>query len=125
VGTRVRVQVSRVDLDTRKIDFRMVREGEASKPTGGAPNSRRRGRGSDTPWAGEVSAQEELADIQEVDREVKRAGKAAGKGGKPSGKARTRVSLAATVSARPEAAPRSGKAAGKKVVSRKAPKVKR
>ena len=27
VGTRVRVQVSRVDLDGRKIDFRMVREG--------------------------------------------------------------------------------------------------
>ena len=28
VGSRVRVQVSRVDLDGRKIDFRMVREGE-------------------------------------------------------------------------------------------------
>ena len=28
VGARVRVQVSRVDLDGRKIDFRMVREGE-------------------------------------------------------------------------------------------------
>ncbi|QHI96987.1 ribonuclease R [Xylophilus rhododendri] len=28
VGTRVRVQVSRVDLDGRKIDFRLVREGE-------------------------------------------------------------------------------------------------
>ncbi len=29
LGTRVRVQVSRVDLDGRKIDFRLVREGEA------------------------------------------------------------------------------------------------
>jgi ribonuclease R len=28
LGTRVRVQVSRVDLDGRKIDFRLVREGE-------------------------------------------------------------------------------------------------
>jgi len=28
VGTRLRVQVSRVDLDGRKIDFRLVREGE-------------------------------------------------------------------------------------------------
>ena len=28
VGTRVRVQVSRVDLDGRKIDFRLVRDGE-------------------------------------------------------------------------------------------------
>ncbi len=29
IGTRVRVQVSRVDLDGRKIDFRLVHEGEA------------------------------------------------------------------------------------------------
>jgi ribonuclease R len=28
IGTRVRVQVSRVDLDGRKIDFRLVRDGE-------------------------------------------------------------------------------------------------
>ncbi len=28
IGTRVRIQVSRVDLDGRKIDFRLVREGE-------------------------------------------------------------------------------------------------
>ena len=31
VGSRVRVQVSRVDLDGRKIDFRMVREGETDQ----------------------------------------------------------------------------------------------
>jgi ribonuclease R len=31
VGARVRVQVSRVDLDGRKIDFRMVREGEGER----------------------------------------------------------------------------------------------
>jgi ribonuclease R len=31
VGGRVRVQVSRVDLDGRKIDFRMVREGEGDR----------------------------------------------------------------------------------------------
>lgn len=41
IGTRVRVQVSRVDLDGRKIDFRLVREGEdpavrAIKEKGGA-----------------------------------------------------------------------------------------
>jgi ribonuclease R len=29
LGTRVRVQVSRVDLDGRRIDFRLVQEGEA------------------------------------------------------------------------------------------------
>ena len=30
IGTRVRVQVSRVDLDGRKIDFRLVQDGDAS-----------------------------------------------------------------------------------------------
>jgi ribonuclease R len=127
VGTRVRVQVSRVDLDTRKIDFRMVREGaEPARPAGGQPNARRRGRGGDAARAPEGSAQEELADIQDADREVKRAGKVAGKGGKTSSKGRTRVSLAATVStARPEAGARPPKAAGKKAAGRKSTKPKR
>ena len=46
VGSRVRVQVSRVDLDGRKIDFRMVRDGEdeavqlrARRDKAGATNS--------------------------------------------------------------------------------------
>src|SRR5689334_1488644 len=45
IGTRVRVQVSRVDLDGRRIDFRLVREGEdlevramRDKGAGGAGN---------------------------------------------------------------------------------------
>jgi ribonuclease R len=43
IGTRVRVQVSRVDLDGRKIDFRLVHEGEelvgrAMKEKGVAPS---------------------------------------------------------------------------------------
>jgi ribonuclease R len=32
IGTRVRVQVSRVDLDGRKIDFRLVHEGQSLQP---------------------------------------------------------------------------------------------
>ncbi|MET0209791.1 MAG: RNB domain-containing ribonuclease, partial [Burkholderiaceae bacterium] len=57
IGTRVRVQVSRVDLDGRRIDFRLVREeedllGRAMKekgagPSGGAPtkaSTKRAGR---------------------------------------------------------------------------------
>ena len=36
IGTRVRVQVSRVDLDGRKIDFRLVRDGEELLPRNGA-----------------------------------------------------------------------------------------
>ncbi|MDO9416487.1 RNB domain-containing ribonuclease, partial [Pararhizobium sp.] len=44
IGTRVRVQVSRVDLDGRKIDFRLIREGEdlvsrAMKDKGAAPGN--------------------------------------------------------------------------------------
>jgi ribonuclease R len=97
VGTRVRVQVSRVDLDSRKIDFRMVREGAEPKQPAAAPG-RRKGRSAD---AGvEVSAQDELAEIRDHDREIKRSAKAV-KGGnlaiKGAGKGRVRVSVAATV----------------------------
>ena len=36
IGSRVRIQVSRVDLDGRKIDFRLVRDGETVRlPSGG------------------------------------------------------------------------------------------
>src|ERR1700710_1141527 len=47
VGSRVRVQVSRVDLDGRKIDFRMVREGEDD----GSTLRQRREKPSGTPAA--------------------------------------------------------------------------
>ncbi|MBT9611304.1 MAG: S1 RNA-binding domain-containing protein, partial [Aquabacterium sp.] len=111
VGTRVRVQVSRVDLDSRKIDFRMVREGaEPRQPS--AAGARRKGRTADA--GAEVSAQDELAEIRELDREVKRGGKAAkGGGGKPASKGRDRVSVAATVSGA-----RGSKAASKKAAGR-------
>jgi ribonuclease R len=61
VGTRVRVQVSRVDLDGRKIDFRMLREGEVE--------------GSKLPMRAEKprpqNAAEELAAVREADRLAK------------------------------------------------------
>jgi ribonuclease R len=50
IGSRVRVQVSRVDLDGRKIDFRLVKEGEelllqrAMKEKGVAPEAREGGK---------------------------------------------------------------------------------
>ena len=111
VGTRVRVQVSRVDLDARKIDFRMVREGAEPKQPAAAPG-RRKGRAADA--GAEVSAQDELADIRELDRDVKRSAKAA-KGGDPAakgGKGRARVSVGASVGAA------RGGAAGKKASGR-------
>ena len=60
VGARVRVQVSRVDLDGRKIDFRMVRDGE---PARASPR--------DKPHAG--AKIEQLSSVLETDREVKAA----------------------------------------------------
>jgi ribonuclease R len=62
VGVRVRVQVSRVDLDGRKIDFRMVREGEPERLL-----AKGRPERSDRP----ASAVEELAAVRDTDRTVK------------------------------------------------------
>jgi ribonuclease R len=59
VGSRVRVQVSRVDLDGRKIDFRMVRDGEDEA---GALRARR---------DKSATAAGELAAVKESDRAVK------------------------------------------------------
>ena len=75
VGTRVRVQVSRVDLDGRKIDFRIVREGDSDRAPakGDRPE---RGRAS--------SASGELAAVQGADRIAKAAARAAKGGGKGS-----------------------------------------
>jgi ribonuclease R len=80
VGARVRVQVSRVDLDARKIDFRLVKEGEDARPAVGAAKRRSREVSE-----GFGSAQEELAAIQIEDRAGKRAVRAQAKSGKTSG----------------------------------------
>ena len=74
VGTRLQVQVSRVDLDSRRIDFRLVRDAEPASPALRARGERARG----------ASAVDELLSVQEADR----AGKAAArqKSGKKAGK---------------------------------------
>ena len=78
VGTRVRVQVSRVDLDGRKIDFRMVREGENDRvPAKGERAERVRPSGAS-------GASIELATVQGADRIAKAAARAAKGGGKGS-----------------------------------------
>ena len=72
VGSRVRVQVSRVDLDGRKIDFRMVRDIDDDQLPAPARNS--------------GSAMQALKDVQAQDRAVKKskvkaaAGRGAGRG---------------------------------------------
>ena len=70
VGSRVRVQVSRVDLDGRKIDFRMVRDGEEDAAMVRAKRERTTDR--------HASAVAELASVKETNRAVKAAGKRKG-----------------------------------------------
>ena len=67
VGSKVHVQVSRVDLDARKIDFRLVQAGEAERLLA-------RGRRT-VGVAAPGSAREELAGLQQADREAKSAGR--------------------------------------------------
>ncbi|MFZ5520847.1 MAG: ribonuclease R [Pseudomonadota bacterium] len=77
VGARLRVQVSRVDLDSRKIDFRLVREGEDSRLARGPSRGARERTGS---------AQAELAAIKDADRQVKADKRSAGGHGKATAK---------------------------------------
>ncbi|UUZ66092.1 S1 RNA-binding domain-containing protein [Polaromonas sp. P1-6] len=79
IGTRVRVQVSRVDLDGRKIDFRLVHEGE--ELLGRAMKDKTGGH------AAELPAQERGAPRNAG---AKRAGKGAAKArAQPSARSRT------------------------------------
>ena len=135
VGSRVRVQVSRVDLDGRKIDFRMVREGQgsderpATKSRSKAKTERegRLARGAHAPGAARemaspldlsgdavdphgdapaLSAVEQLAALHLADRRARQAAKSAARSEKPASGA------AAAASAAPRgkrAAPKSGK----------------
>ena len=113
VGDRVRVQDSRVDLDSRKIDFRIVREGQG--PLGEATGrSKRRGSprdGARDSGEGFESAQAQLAEVQRRDREVKRGGKSAGRGSKKG--------AAPSLRAEQRAQQGGAKPAGKKAPSRK------
>jgi ribonuclease R len=68
-GTRLRVQVSRVDLDARRIDFRLVRDGleDAVPPRPG----RERGGRAGASAAGTSGAADELMSVRELDRAAK------------------------------------------------------
>ena len=83
IGTRVRVQVSRVDLDGRRIDFRLMRDGEDAAA---ALRNRRERRGEPGRSDGD-----ELAALKGADRAAKAAARSsakrpAGKGGARAGK---------------------------------------
>jgi ribonuclease R len=85
LGSRVRVQVSRVDLDGRKIDFRLIREGEVMR-VGGAPAS---GGQPATPGA-YVRLD---ADDRATGRPAKKGSKTAAKTSKKSAAERTQRNL--------------------------------
>ena len=95
-GSRLRVQVSRVDLDGRKIDFRLVREGEGERLL----SRGRRDKGVHAEAKGDAA--QALAAVQAQDRDLLRASRqrrqqggaagakraAAKAGGKPRGSKR-------------------------------------
>ncbi len=73
MGTRVRVQVSRVDLDGRKIDFRMVRDGEGERQ----PQRSKGAAAERAPGEKINTAAAELAAVKQADRLARGAAKAA------------------------------------------------
>ncbi len=80
IGTRVRVQVSRVDLDGRKIDFRLVREGE--ELVARAMKDKTGGRAVDEPERGSARREsDERGDKHGAKRSAQRTG---GRGGSAS-----------------------------------------
>ncbi len=99
IGSRVRVQVSRVDLDGRKIDFRLVREGEEltalrggkDRPAGAAGKASAKGTAKGAAnsadkrsprSAGDAAGERERSPIQALKASVKKAAAKAGRGGK-------------------------------------------
>lgn len=65
LGARLHVQVSRVDLDGRRIEFRLFREQEASRPSARVSKA-------SAPKAPAATAREQLRGVQEDERKLKR-----------------------------------------------------
>ena len=91
IGTRVQIQVSRVDLDGRKIDFRLVHPGEdlvprAMRDKGVTGESSSRASSKARPDKRMAAAERQRSPIQPLNASVKKA--AAKKGGKSVRKSR-------------------------------------
>jgi ribonuclease R len=97
IGSRVRIQVSRVDLDGRKIDFRLVREGEelaALRPGKDRPSGVP-AKASDKRAAhkGEgASGERDRSPIQALKASVKKAAARSGRSGKAKAPAKPKKS---------------------------------
>jgi ribonuclease R len=83
VGSKLRVQVSRVDLDGRKIDFRLVREGEADRLLSRGKTAGQRAQ-RDVRTVESVSATDELDDVRDADARVRADRNHASRGAKRS-----------------------------------------
>ena len=68
IGSRVRVQVSRVDLDGRKIDFRLVREGEELESRAMKDKGVAAGRGAGAKAAGKRAAKKAVPSAERAPR---------------------------------------------------------
>jgi len=113
-GARVQVQVSRVDLDGRRIDFRLVRDdGEARQPRG--PSGRTAGKVAAKAPAKKRAPQtavEALEEVRQTDRDVKKSRKAV-------------VAAQHPVKAAQQAAKRAAGKASKKTAAKAAPRKRR
>ena len=81
IGSRVRVQVSRVDLDGRRIDFRLVREGDDLLPKA----MKDKGVGRDAPPARASGRDESVLDAALPRSAGKRSDTSGGRSRKPAG----------------------------------------
>ncbi len=73
-GTRLQVQVSRVDLDARRIDFRLVRDEADARPAARGNGREKRGRDKSPRESVEAATEtptQRLAGVQEADAEVR------------------------------------------------------
>jgi ribonuclease R len=99
VGTRLRVQVSRVDLDGRRIDFRLVRDDAVATPL---QQRAARERGA----AAATGAEADLAAVKEADRAARRAARQAGAPAKGKGLGKDSKATKAGATGRNTSAPR-------------------
>jgi len=109
-GARVQVQVSRVDLDGRKIDFRLVRDNEEAKLVQRA--QRDKGVLPATQHA-PTSAVEALEQVRRADRELKNESRASRKSAKGGKAAAHPVKAARQAAQKPGGTKSAAKPAGK------------
>ncbi|WP_394756542.1 ribonuclease R [Rhodoferax sp.] len=90
IGTRLQVQVSRVDLDGRRIDFRLLHEGESELARAGKDKELPRAAGSREAPAGESENAAGKRRARKISEPDGRSPKSAGKSKEPGRKTRRR-----------------------------------